>query len=119
MQIVTMKYEDFKKLYEGVEKINSARWECTGVDPMVYCETATAIFNVNDGEEIRINYDPIHRAEMKFDTVNDLYLNRMFELCMFLLGYDYTTYNNRDLWKGMVELRNALEQKEGDVKCLK
>lgn len=114
-----MKYKDFKKLYEGVEKINSVRWEIVGDDPMVYCERATAVFNVNDGEEIRIDYDPTIRAEMKFDTVNDLYLNRMFELCLCLLGCGYTPYNNDDLWKGMMELRNALDKKEGDVKCQK
>ena len=119
MQVVTMKYQDFKKLYEGVEKINSARWECIGDDPMVYCERATAVFNVNDGEEIRINYDPTIRAEMKFDTVNDLYLNRMFELCMFLLGYDYKPTNNYWLYEKMIDLRIALGQEEGEIKCLK
>lgn len=113
---VTMKYEDFKKLYEGIEKINNIRWETVG-DPMVHCERATAVLNVNGGEEIRIDYDPMHRAEMKFDTVNDLYLNRMFELCLCLLGCGYTPYNNYDLWKGMVELRKALERKEGE-KCV-
>lgn len=110
-----MKYKDFKKLYEGVEKINSVRWETIGDDdPLGYCERATVVFNVNDDEEIRIDYDPIHRVELKFDTVNDLYLNRMFELCMFLLGYGYTPYNNRYLWKGVIELREALEKKVGE-----
>lgn len=82
-----MNYTEFREKLHGVEKFNSIDWVYTGdyFDP----DTAGVTFNVNDGEEFVIECDPKLRLGIQFGTVNELYLNRMLDLCMVQLGIEY------------------------------